>query len=152
MIVTLTCPTVTDTRAAAGRLAALLRPGDVVVLAGPLGCGKTTFAGGLADGLGVEEPVTSPSFILMRRYDSGFLPMVHVDVYRLGTVGEFEDLEVLEEGRDGVVVIEWGNAVLPLLPDDHLVVEFDVQPGGTRILRLVPSGDWKQRPLEEVEG
>ncbi len=152
MIVTLTCATETDTRAAAGRLAALLRPGDVVVLSGPLGCGKTTFTGGLADGLCVEEPVTSPSFVLMRRYDTGFLPLVHVDVYRLRTVGEFEDLEALEEGRDGVVVIEWGNAVLPVLPHDHLVVEFEVLADSSRILRFVPSGDWKDRPLEEVEG
>lgn len=152
MIVTVTCPTETDTRAAAGRLASLLRPGDVVVLAGPLGCGKTTFTSGLADGLCVEEPVTSPSFVLMRRYESGFLPLVHVDVYRLGTIGEFEDLEALDEGRDGVVVIEWGNAVLPVLPPDHLVVEFEVAPDSSRILRFVPSGNWKARRLEEVEG
>lgn len=144
------CPTETDTRAAAGRLASLLRPGDVVVLCGPLGAGKTAFAGGIAEGLGVETPVVSPSFVLMRRYDDGFIPFVHVDVYRLTSVGEFEDLDVLEEGGDGVVVIEWGNAVAPVLPPDHLRVEFTVGESGSRHLRLVPCGRWEGRPLEEV--
>lgn len=145
------CPSEVDTRATGGRLAAHCRPGDVIVLTGTLGSGKTTFAGGLADGLGVEEPVTSPSFVIMRTYDSGFLPLVHVDVYRLGSMGEFDDLDVFEEGREGVVVIEWGEAVLPLLPDDHLDVEIEVTPAG-RTVRLKPSGSWAGRPLADVAG
>ena len=100
------CPTDADTRAAARRLAALCRPGDVIVLNGRLGAGKTAFAGGLADGLGVDEQVTSPSFVLMRSYRSGFLPFFHVDAYRLGSIGEFEDLAALESAEDGVVVID----------------------------------------------
>lgn len=145
------CPTEVDTRAVGGRLASQCRPGDVVVLTGPLGSGKTAFAGGLADGLGVEEPVTSPSFVIMRRYDSGFLPFVHVDVYRLGSIGEFDDLDVFEEGRGGVVVIEWGEAVLPGLPEDHLQVEIVTLPAG-RVLRLKPSGEWSDRRLSDVAG
>lgn len=146
------CPTETDTRAAAGRLAALCRPGDVILLAGPLGSGKTAFTGGLADGLFVEEPVVSPSFILMRRYDSGFLPLVHVDVYRLHSVGEFEDIAALEEGRDGVTVIEWGDAISDAVPDDHLLIRFEVAADGRRDLTFVPSGVWNSRPLSEIQG
>lgn len=145
------CPTEGDTRATGGRLASQCRPGDVVILAGTLGAGKTTFAGGMADGLGVEEPVTSPSFVIMRRYDSGFLPLIHVDVYRLGSLREFEDLDVLEEGRGGVVVVEWGDAVVSGLPEDHLRVEIAVD-GDRRIVRFHPSGSWVARPLDDVVG
>lgn len=149
-MIELVCRTEAETRGAAARLAALCRPGDVIALAGPLGAGKTAFTGGLADGLGVEEPVTSPSFILMRRYDSGFLPLVHVDVYRLTSIGEFEDLATLEEGVDGVVVIEWGNAVMGVLGDDYLVIRFEVDEDESRTLRLEAHGNWRERPLSEV--
>jgi tRNA threonylcarbamoyladenosine biosynthesis protein TsaE len=149
-VISVTCPTETETLAAAGRLAALLRPGDVVVLSGPLGSGKTAFTSGLADGLGVDEQVTSPSFVIMRRYDSGFLPLIHVDVYRLGSMGEFADLEVLDEGREGVVVIEWGEAVLAHLPDDRLTVSFEIEDDGARRLSFSPSGVWRGRPLDEL--
>lgn len=144
------CPTETDTRAAAGRLAALCRPGDVILLAGPLGSGKTAFTGGLADGLFVDEPVVSPSFVIMRRYESGFLPLIHIDVYRLGSIGEFDDIEPLEEGRDGVTVIEWGIAVAEAVPNDHLMVRFEVVGEGERVLTFVPSGVWTLRPLETI--
>lgn len=144
------CPTETDTRALAGRLAALLRPGDVVLLAGGLGSGKTLFTGGLAAGLGVEEEIVSPSFVLVRQYQSGFMPVIHVDVYRLGTLNEFDDLDVFEMAREGVLVIEWGDAVEPALPEDHLRIDFAVEDGQTRVLRLVPSGSWAGRDLRSV--
>jgi tRNA threonylcarbamoyladenosine biosynthesis protein TsaE len=144
------CRTEADTRAVAARLAPVLRPGDVVVLAGGLGAGKTLFTGGLATGLGVEEPVVSPSFVLMRQYKTGFIPIVHVDVYRLGSINEFEDLDVLELATDGVLVIEWGDAVEAAVPKDHLRVEFTVEPDDTRVIRLVPFGDWAERDLEGV--
>lgn len=145
------CPTEADTRSVGRRLAALCRPADVIVLHGPLGSGKTSFAAGLAEGLAVEEMVTSPSFVLMRRYDSGFLPLVHVDVYRLSTVGEFDDLDSLDEGSEGVVVIEWGEAVISELPDDRLRVGFEVEEDGCRVLTVTPMGDWQERPLMELE-
>ena len=85
-----------------------LRAGDVVLLAGRLGAGKTLLAAGIGEGLGVEEPLTSPSFILARAHE-GFLPVVHADVYRLGTSAEFEDLDLPEQARDGVLLIEWGD-------------------------------------------
>ncbi len=150
-MIEISCRTATDTRAAAGRLASLCRAGDVIVLVGRLGAGKTAFVGGLADGLGVDERVVSPSFVLMRRYDSGFVPLIHVDVYRVGSILEFEDLEVLELGRDGVVVIEWGDAVAPELPPDRLRVEIDVNRDESRTIRLIPQGRWSERPLEQVK-
>jgi tRNA threonylcarbamoyladenosine biosynthesis protein TsaE len=149
-MIEIVCPTETDTLAAAGRLASICRPDDVIVLAGPLGAGKTAFVSGLADGLGVEEIVASPSYVLMRRYDSGFLPLVHVDVYRLSSIGEFEDLGVFEEGRGGVVAVEWGEVVGGVLPADRLTVRFTVESDGTRRLELVPGGIWQARPLEEL--
>ena len=103
------CPEAADTQAFAGRLASTLRPGDVIVLVGGLGAGKTLFTGGLASGLGVEEPVVSPSFVLVRQYSSGFMALVHVDVYRLGSLNEFDDLDVFELAEEGVLVIEWGD-------------------------------------------
>ena len=145
-------PTATDTRAAAGRLASLCRAGDVIVLVGSLGAGKTAFVGGLADGLGVEERVVSPTFVLMRRYNSGFLPLIHVDVYRVGSMLEFEDLEVLELGRDGVVVIEWGDAVASELPADRLEVRIAVHEDESRTLSFHGRGTWANRPLTEVQG
>lgn len=144
------CPREADTRAFAGRLASALRPDDVILLAGRLGCGKTVFAGGLAAGLGVEEQIVSPSFVLVRRYGSGFMPLIHVDVYRLGTLNEFDDLDVFEMAREGVLLIEWGDAVEPVLPDSHLRIEFQVEEDESRVLRLVPSGSWADRDLKAV--
>jgi tRNA threonylcarbamoyladenosine biosynthesis protein TsaE len=144
------CPEPADTQAFAGRLASIVRPGDVIVLAGGLGAGKTLFTGGLAAGLGVEEPVVSPSFVLVRHYRSGFIPLIHVDVYRLGSINEFDDLDVFELAADGVLVIEWGDAVDSNLPEDHLRVVFTVDDLDERTLRLVPSGSWSQRDLKEV--
>jgi tRNA threonylcarbamoyladenosine biosynthesis protein TsaE len=142
------CPTPADTLALAGRLAPLLVPGDLVVLAGGLGSGKTLFTAGLAAGLGVEEKVASPSFVLVRRYRTGFIPLVHADVYRLRSVNEFDDLDVFELARDGILVIEWGDALENSLPEDHLRVVFEVEDDGTRVIRLVPTGSWASRSLE----
>jgi len=141
------CPTEADTRAVGRKLAATLRPGDVILLAGGLGVGKTLFTTGLAAGLGVEEQVVSPSFVLVRQYRSGFLPLVHVDVYRLGSLNEFDDLEVFDLAADGAVVIEWGDALEGAIPDDHLRIDFVVEEDGTRVLRMLPSGAWAERDL-----
>ena len=141
------CPTEADTRAVARKLAATLRPGDIILLAGGLGVGKTLFTTGLAAGLGIEEQVLSPSFVLVRQYRSGFLPLIHVDVYRLGSVNEFEDLEALDMAIDGVLVIEWGDALEDEIPEDHLRIDFVVDEDGSRTLRLEPSGNWAERDL-----
>lgn len=150
-MIELHCPTDADTRAVARRLAALCRPGDVIVLNGRLGSGKTAFAGGLADGLGVDEPVTSPTFVLMRTYRSGFMPFFHVDAYRLGSIGEFEDLAAIESADDGVIVIEWGGAVSAALPKDRLEIELTRNADESRAIRIRPAGSWITRPLNEIE-
>ena len=138
-----------DTLALGRRIAALLRPGDVVLLAGRLGAGKTLMASGIAEGLGVEEPVTSPSFVLVRSYD-GLLPVHHADVYRLGSIAEFDDLDLLAETQDGVLLIEWGNAVANGVPADHLLVELAVADDETRRIRITPHGAFCERSLEEL--
>ena len=139
-----------DTRALGRRLASFLRPDDVIALSGELGSGKTAFVAGLAEGLGVTEQVASPSFILARRYDGGFIPLVHADVYRLESLGEFDDIGLFEEAKGAVLVVEWGDAVMPELPTDQLTIEIEVLEENTRILRLSPRGEWVNRPLEEL--
>lgn len=138
------------TLAAGRRLASLMRVGDIVLLAGELGAGKTTFVVGLAEGLGIESPVSSPSFILSRRHDDGLLPLIHADVYRLGTFGELGDLDLVEESRDGVLVVEWGQAVESHMPGDHLTVRFEVTGPSSRRLVFEGHGSWARRPLEEL--
>ena len=143
------CADAAVTRAVGRRLAALLRPGDVVLLAGGLGAGKTVFAGGIGEGLGVEDPVVSPTFVLVRRY-RGFLPMTHADIYRLGSSAEIDDLYLPAEASDGVLVVEWGDAAEQAFGEDHLLVRFVVEDDGARRLELVPRGSWVPRPLHEV--
>ena len=110
------CRGAAQTQALAYHLAPLLEAGDVLVLSGGLGAGKTTFVQGLARGLGVTEPVTSPSFTLVRRYQ-GRLVLVHADLYRLDRVHEVLDLGIDElAGDDGVVAVEWGEVARPHLP------------------------------------
>lgn len=141
------CVTPEDTEALGGRVASSLRPGDIVLLAGGLGAGKTLFTRGLATGLGVDEPVLSPSFVLVRQYRSGFMPLVHADVYRLESISEFDDLDVLEMSKDGVLVIEWGSAVESALPTDHLRIEFRVGEDESRTLEFIGEGAWARRDL-----
>jgi tRNA threonylcarbamoyladenosine biosynthesis protein TsaE len=116
---------VEETRALGGAVAGLVRPGDVILLVGDLGAGKTAFAQGFAIGIGVEEQVTSPTFTLVRSYRGGRLVLHHLDVYRLDRLHEAEDLglaELIDDG--GVVLIEWGDAVTGVLPASFLEVQF----------------------------
>ena len=110
------------TRALAAAIAGLARPGDVILLTGDLGAGKTVFAQGFARGLGVDDQVTSPTFTLARSYE-GRLTLNHLDVYRLDHLQEAVDLglaELVDEG--GVTVIEWGEVVVPALAPDYLMI------------------------------
>ncbi len=103
------------TRALAARLAGVARRGDVIVLQGSLGAGKTTFAQGFARGLGVEGPVTSPTFTLVRQYSCALGQLVHVDVYRLDRLAEVADLGLADLVEEGVALVEWGDAARPAL-------------------------------------
>jgi tRNA threonylcarbamoyladenosine biosynthesis protein TsaE len=111
-----------DTRAVAAVVARHLEPGDVIALSGELGAGKTCFVQGAAAELGVDRPVTSPTFVLVRHY-AGRLPIVHCDVYRLDRLGDVLELgdEVL--APDVVTFVEWGDAIVTLLPDDRIEVD-----------------------------
>ncbi len=108
-------------------LAALLRPGDLVVLVGDLGAGKTTLTQGLGDGLGVRGPVTSPTFVLSRVHPSlvGGPALVHVDAYRLGSAEEVDDLDLDASLEESVTVVEWGTGLVEQLAADRLVVELE---------------------------
>jgi tRNA threonylcarbamoyladenosine biosynthesis protein TsaE len=120
---------VEGTREVGAAVAGLARPGDVVVLAGDLGAGKTAFVQGFGRALGVEGRITSPTFTLVHVYE-GRLPVHHLDVYRLEQLQEALDLglaEMLDEG--GVVLIEWGDAIVPVLPHDLLEVRLTLGPG-----------------------
>ena len=128
------------------RFAALLTAGDVVALSGRLGAGKTLFVSGVANGLGIAARITSPTFLIEKIYKDGFLPMIHADVYRLGSVGEFDDLELADEGADGAVLIEWGDAIADSLPPDHLGRRVEVVRRPRR-LSFEPHGTWSGRDL-----
>jgi tRNA threonylcarbamoyladenosine biosynthesis protein TsaE len=118
-----------ETRAVGRAIASCLAPGDVVLLGGGLGSGKTTLAQGIAAGLGVTEPVVSPTFAIVREYE-GRVPVAHVDVYRLDRVQELHDLG-FEEILDGtrVVLVEWGELVAPVLAGDGDRVVVRLRPG-----------------------
>jgi tRNA threonylcarbamoyladenosine biosynthesis protein TsaE len=110
-----------DTLTLGAALGAYLAAGDVVVLRGTLGAGKTVFTQGIGRGLGVREPIISPTFTLMREYHSGRVPLYHVDAYRLAGPAEAHTFGLDEYlYGDGVTVIEWGERVEPLLPDERL--------------------------------
>jgi tRNA threonylcarbamoyladenosine biosynthesis protein TsaE len=139
-------PTVDDTREFGRRLAAVLRPGDLVLLTGPLGAGKTALAQGIGAGLGVPGEVTSPTFVIARVHRGGRLPLVHVDAYRLGSALEVDDLDLDASVEDSVTVVEWGGGLVEQLADAYLEVRIDRRDDDTREVALVPhAGDWTRR-------
>lgn len=131
---TATLPGVEDTIALGSQLGAALRAGDVVVLSGPLGAGKTVLAKGIAKALDVEGPVTSPTYVLARVHPArraGAPAMIHVDVYRLldhrgvDLLGELDSLDLDTELDGAVVVIEWGEGLAERLSERHLDIRLD---------------------------
>jgi tRNA threonylcarbamoyladenosine biosynthesis protein TsaE len=141
-----------ETRKAAAALAELLGPGDVVSLTGELGAGKTAFVQGAAKALGVDTPVVSPTFVLVREY-RGEMPIYHIDVYRLERLQEVHDLGFEDFlGPAGLVFVEWGDAIEALLPDSHLRVELRTEDEETRRIRVSARGPaWAPR-WERLEG
>jgi tRNA threonylcarbamoyladenosine biosynthesis protein TsaE len=109
------------------RLAPLLRAGDLVVLSGALGAGKTTLVQGLGEGLDVRGPVTSPTFVIARVHPSlcGGPPLVHVDAYRIGDLAEVDDLDLDATLADSVTVVEWGEGKVEGLTEDRLELRID---------------------------
>jgi tRNA threonylcarbamoyladenosine biosynthesis protein TsaE len=147
--------TVADTREFGRQLAAVLRPGDLVLLAGPLGAGKTALVQGIGAGLAVIGDITSPTFVIARlhRPDAargGALPLVHADAYRLGDAvhprAEIDDLDLDASADAAVTVVEWGAGLVEHLNDEYLLVGIDRLDDDTRVVELVPhGGDWSER-------
>jgi tRNA threonylcarbamoyladenosine biosynthesis protein TsaE len=145
----LACADAAATQSAGAMVASSLRPGDVILLDGDLGAGKTTFTQGLARALGVREPVTSPTFTLVRIYPTtaGF-DLCHVDVYRLERLSEVVDLALPELLEDGAVaVIEWGKRAAAALPPDYLRIDLALTDSeGERLLAFNAVGPgWQAR-------
>lgn len=141
-----------DTQALAAALSEVLEIGDLIVLAGDLGAGKTCFAQGLGAGLGITERMTSPTFTLVNRYESGRLELHHLDVYRIDDIAETLDLDLPELLEVGVTVIEWGEEIDQVLPVDHLTVRLEYPDLTTehdedaRLIRLEAGGPvWSER-------
>jgi tRNA threonylcarbamoyladenosine biosynthesis protein TsaE len=134
-----------DMRDLGRRLAALLRPGDLVILSGPLGAGKTTLVQGIGAGLGVRGPVTSPTFVIARVHPvvSGPGPaLVHADAYRLGSIGEVDDLDLDTDADRAVTVVEWGSGLAEGLAEDRLEISIEPdQHGDVRTVRLIGHGE-----------
>lgn len=148
----LTCSTVAETQAAAAAVAEVVEPGDVILLDGDLGAGKTTFTQGLARALGVTETVTSPTFTLVRSYPTraGF-DLYHVDVYRLERLSEIVDLGLPELIEDNAVaVVEWGLRAAPALRPASLNIRFALTESSTgrRLCFDTTGKEWERRRKE----
>lgn len=132
------CATPADTAELGRRLGSVLRPGDLVLLSGPLGAGKTALAQGIGAGLGVRGPVTSPTFVIAREHPAGpgGTPMVHVDAYRLGGLAELDDLDLDTDLPAAVVVVEWGEGLAERLADEYLLVRLQRRPDDVRVIEL----------------
>lgn len=142
-----------ETRVLGAALAPTLLPADVISLSGDLGAGKTVFVQGLGAALGVRQRITSPTFTLLHEY-SGRYQILHLDVYRLDSVQEVLDLgfeELLDPGA--VLLVEWGEAVRPLLPARYLHIELRRVEGGNdseRTVMFIPYGPEWIRKLQEM--
>ncbi|MGH6655339.1 MAG: tRNA (adenosine(37)-N6)-threonylcarbamoyltransferase complex ATPase subunit type 1 TsaE [Actinocrinis sp.] len=127
------------------RLGERLRAADLVILSGELGAGKTTFTQGLAEGLGVRGPITSPTFVIARVHPSlsGGVPLVHVDAYRLGSLAELDDLDLDASVEDSVTVVEWGEGKAEVLSGQRLEVRIE-----RAVADDVPLADGDETPLD----
>jgi len=142
-------PTVDDTHEFGRRLATVLRPGDLVLLTGRLGAGKTALVQGIGAGLAVQGAITSPTFVIARVH-KGQTPLVHADAYRLGDKpdprAEIDDLDLDASAEEAVTVVEWGEGLVERLNDEYLQVRIDRLDDDTRVLDLLPhGGDWSDR-------
>src|SRR4051794_40828874 len=139
-------PAPEDTHALGRDLAEVLRPGDLIVLVGPLGAGKTALTQGLGQGLGVREPVTSPTFVIARVHRGGRVPLVHVDAYRLASVADVDDLDLDASTDESVTVVEWGQGLVEQLADEHLEVRLERRDDEVRTaVLLAHGGSWERR-------
>jgi tRNA threonylcarbamoyladenosine biosynthesis protein TsaE len=135
----ITVATAEEMRELGKRIGGQLRAGDLLILSGPLGAGKTTLVQGIAEGLGVRGPVTSPTFVIAREHPSlsGGPALIHADAYRLGGFAELDDLDF--DVDTSVTVIEWGSGLAEGLAEDHL--DITITPDSPREVTFTPVGD-----------
>jgi len=146
-------PTVDDTKALGARLGARLRAGDLVVLTGPLGAGKTALVQGIGAGMGVQGRIASPTFVIARVHPAASADgpaLVHVDAYRLGSLDEVDDLDLDVSATDSVTVVEWGAGLVEQLAEARLEIVLERREDTEeRVATLVPhGGDWATRLAE----
>lgn len=140
-----------ETRALGERLGRCLQPGDVVLLSGELGAGKTVFVQGIARGAGYEGAVSSKSFVLLGEYP-GRVQLYHADLYRLEAPEQVEELALDEVCADGALVVEWPERAPGIFPSDHLLVRFEVTGEDTRTLSAEPHGARGNHLLAQMKG
>ena len=134
-----------ETRALGRRLAELLMPGDVILFDGDLGAGKSEMTRGIAEGLGVSGPVTSPSFTILNVYDDGRVPLYHFDWYRLESAEELYEMGMDEYlGGDGVAVVEWPSQCPEAIPETHLAVKIRPVGENEREITLTGVGGFRE--------
>ncbi|MDA0301695.1 MAG: tRNA (adenosine(37)-N6)-threonylcarbamoyltransferase complex ATPase subunit type 1 TsaE [Chloroflexi bacterium] len=146
-----TTSSVAQTRSLGRRLARLLRPGDVVFLQGPLGAGKTALAQGIGQGLKLDTTVSSPTFVLMAKHEAEGAPhLYHADLYRLTDIDEVADLALEQQAADGILLIEWPERGLEVLPAAHLLIVLDPSGGAAneRRITIVANGEGYRRVLD----
>lgn len=139
---TFKCSDVSETKALGSKLGEHLRAGDVLILDGPLGAGKTTFAQGLAQGMNVRGPITSPTFVIYRIHPNEKTgpSLIHVDAYRLNSLSEVDDLDLDSNLYNAVLVAEWGSGKLEDIADEYLVVKFIRHDDDSRTISFTPHG------------
>lgn len=151
----LTVPTADAMRELGRRLAGVLRAGDLVILSGPLGAGKTTLVQGIGEGLGVRGRVTSPTFVIARVHPAAAGPaLVHADAYRLGSAIELDDLDLDTDVSSSVTVVEWGEGLAEGLADDRLEIAISVtgDADSPRVVRLVGNADHRWSDVSLLNG
>ncbi len=135
-----TSRSVEDTLRVAENIESEKFPNMVICLEGDLGCGKTMFAKGLANALGINETVTSPTFTIIKEYMNGELPLYHMDVYRLDDIDEDIGIEDYYN-KGGITLIEWADMIEKRLPAERLVIKFKIIDENTRVLVFTPYGE-----------
>ena len=134
-----------ETRALGEAVARQLLPGDVLILEGDLGAGKSEFTRGIARGLGIGGPVASPSFTILNVYDEGRIPLYHFDWYRLSGADELYDMGLDEYlGGDGVAVVEWPSRCPEAVPEDHLLIRIRPVNETSREITMTPKGAFRE--------
>lgn len=148
-------PTGSAMRDRGAHVARCCRPGDLLILSGDLGAGKTTFVQGMGTGLGVTEQVTSPTFVIARVYPTpSGIDLVHVDAYRLGSALELDDLDLDSDLGEAITVVEWGEGKVEQLSEDRAVITItrsESDDDETRVMSVVGFGArWNDAAVQEL--